>query len=253
MGACVSSIREEKAMSPDLSARAASMPLSPIRKLVPFADEAKERGTHVFHLNIGQPDIQTPEPMLEAIRAGLPKVVHYCHSQGHPPYIDCLVEYYRRVGIDVEKSQINVTTGGSEAIIFAFMIGLNPGDEVIIPEPFYTNYNGFAKMAGVNIVPVTTHVEEGFHLPPVEVIKQRIGAKTKAILLCNPNNPTGTVYGRQELEAVAALCKEHGLWLFTDEVYREFVYACGDYVSALNLSDMHDRVVVMDSISKRYS
>ena len=164
-----------------------------------------------------------------------------------------LVEYYRSHRIYVDQTQINVTTGGSEAIVFAFMIALNPGDEVIIPEPFYTNYNGFALMAGVKIKALTTKVEDGFHLPPKDRIEDLIGPKTKAILLCNPNNPTGTVYKPEEMQGVAELCRKHDLWMMTDEVYREFVYDCGEYISALNLENMEDRVIVMDSISKRYS
>ena len=240
-------------MTPKLSTRAATIPPSPIRKLVPFAEAAKARGTHVYHLNIGQPDIETPEPMLEAVRNFSGKVIHYCHSQGDSNYLDSLVRYYSKNGIDLEKWMINVTTGGSEAIVFAFMAALNPGDEVIIPEPFYTNYNGFAVMAGVKIHPVTTKGDNGFHLPPMEDVEKKINDRTRAILLCNPNNPTGTVYTRDEVNGIAQLCQKHNLWLLTDEVYREFVYECGDYVSALSLTGMEDRVIMMDSISKRYS
>ena len=238
---------------PRLSNRTAAMQESPIRKLVPLADAAKERGVHVYHLNIGQPDIETPKEMLAAVKNLPKKVIHYCHSQGEPSYLASLVEYYRSHKIYVDASQINVTTGGSEAIVFAFMIALNPGDEVIIPEPFYTNYNGFANMAGVTIKPLTTKGEDGFHLPVKEEIEAKVGPKTKAILLCNPNNPTGTVYTPEEISAVSEICKKNDLWLLTDEVYREFVYECGEYISALNIEGMEDRVIVMDSISKRYS
>jgi len=240
-------------MTPNLSKRASAIPPSPIRKLVPFAEEAKKRGIHVYHLNIGQPDIETPEPMLKAVREFTGKVIHYCHSQGHDSYLDSLVSYYKKHNIILEKPMINVTTGGSEAIVFAFMSAMDAGDEVIIPEPFYTNYNGFAIMAGVKINPVTTSGENGFHLPAIDVFEKKINDKTKAILLCNPNNPTGTVYTRKELDAVASLCKKHNLWLLTDEVYREFIYESSDYTSALLLPGMEDRVIMMDSISKRYS
>jgi len=238
---------------PRLSGRAAAMPESPIRKLVPLAEEAKKRGIHVYHLNIGQPDIETPKEMLAAVRNLSKKVIHYCHSQGDPSYIASLVEYYRSNRIYVDASQINVTSGGSEAIIFAFMVALNPGDEIIIPEPFYTNYNSFALMAGITIKPLTTQGEDGFHLPTKDVVEAAIGPKTRAIMICNPNNPTGTVYTPAELEMIAELCCRHDLWLLTDEVYREFVYECGEYVSALSLEGMSDRVIVLDSVSKRYS
>ena len=240
-------------MAPRLSARAIAMPPSPIRKLVPLADEAKKRGIHVYHLNIGQPDIETPRVMLDALRNFPKRIVHYSHSQGEADYLRSLVEYYRSNRIYVDQAQIMVTTGGSEAIIFAFMAALDPGDEVIIPEPFYTNYNGFALMAGVTIKPLTTRVETGFHLPPADVIEATISKRTRAILLCNPNNPTGTVFTREEFDTVSELCRKHDLWLLTDEVYREFVYECGESISALNLEGMEDRVIMMDSISKRYS
>ncbi len=242
-------------MALHLSERGKSMPASQIRKLVPFADEAKRRGIHVYHLNIGQPDIETPAPVLDVLRHFDQKVIAYTPSRGDYKYLDALIDYYNRFGISLNHEEINVTTGGSEAVLFAFMLTMNPGDEVIIPEPFYTNYNGFACMAGVNVVPVTTKGEEGFHLPPREEIEKLITPRTKAILLCNPNNPTGTVYTKEEIDMIADIVKKHDLWFFSDEVYREFVFEPkeGAYQSALQLEGMEERVVVMDSISKRYS
>jgi aspartate aminotransferase len=240
-------------MKPVLSTRAATIAPSPIRKLVPFAEAAIKRGTHVYHLNIGQPDIETPEAMLDSLKNFPKKIIHYCHSQGDDRYLESLVSYYKKNNIELEKWMINVTTGGSEAIVFAFMTAMDHGDEVIIPEPFYTNYNGFAIMAGVKIAPVTTYGDNGFHLPPMEAIEKKINSKTKAILLCNPNNPTGTVYTRKEIEGICELCKKHNLWLLTDEAYREFVYDSKEHISGLSLSGMEDRVIMMDSISKRYS
>ena len=240
-------------MSPAISGRGAIVPPSPIRKLVPFADQAKQRGIHVFHVNIGQPDVETPPQMLAVLRDLDVRVIHYTHSQGEPSYVDALVQYYRSCGIELARDQINVTTGGSEAIIFAFIIALNPGEEVIIPEPFYTNYIGFSVMAGVTIRPLTTRVEDGFRLPPPEELAELVGDKTRAILLCNPNNPTGTVYTAAEIDAVAAICREHDLWLLTDEVYREFTYDGREHISALGLAGMEERTIVMDSVSKRYS
>lgn len=240
-------------MSPSISQRAKVIPPSPIRKLVPLADAAKKRGLHVFHVNIGQPDIETPPEMLAALRNLDERVIHYTHSQGEPAYVDALVEYYRRLRIDLDRSQINVTTGGSEAIIFAFLIALNAGEEVIVPEPFYTNYIGFSIMAGVEIRPLTTHVEDGFRLPPPERIEALVGPRTRAILLCNPNNPTGTVYTANELNAVAEICRRRDLWLLTDEVYREFTYDGSVHLSSLSLPGMEQRTIMMDSVSKRYS
>jgi len=240
-------------MAPSISERGTLVPPSPIRKLVPLADEAKKRGTHVFHVNIGQPDIETPPEMLAALRNLKTRVIHYTHSQGEPSYIDALVRYYAGCGIELRPEQINVTTGGSEAIIFAFTIALSPGEEVIIPEPFYTNYIGFSVMAGVTIRPLTTSVEDGFRLPPRERIEALVGPRTRAILLCNPNNPTGTVYTAEEIEAVAAICRERDLWLLTDEVYREFTYDGCKHISALSLAGMEERTIMMDSVSKRYS
>lgn len=231
------------------------MPASPIRKLVPFADEAKRRGTHVYHLNIGQPDIESPDLALSSLQRLERKVIAYSHSQGEPGYIDALLGYYNKLGFALERPHINVTTGGSEAILFSLLVTMNPGEEVLIPEPFYTNYNAFARVAGVTIRPITTRVEDGFHLPPSADMESLIGPKTRAVMLCNPSNPTGTVYTREEMDRVIALAEKHNLWLLCDEVYREFVFdsSASSYRSLLERTDIAERVVVMDSISKRYS
>ena len=228
------------------------MPASPIRKLVPFAEAAKRRGTKVYHLNIGQPDIETPPAILDAVRHANIKVLEYSHSAGNESYRRKLVEYYKKVGIDVSYDQIMITTGGSEAILFGFLTCLNPGDEVIIPEPFYANYNGFACAAGVNVVPITSHIETGFALPPIEDFEKVITPKTKAVIICNPNNPTGYLYSREEIEKLKDICLKHDLYLFSDEAYREFCYD-GEYVSAMHLKGLEQHVVMMDTISKRYS
>lgn len=228
------------------------MPPSPIRKLVPYAEAAKKRGVRVFHLNIGQPDIETPPAILDAVRKADIKVLEYSHSAGNESYRKKLVEYYKRVGIDVNHNNILITTGGSEAIVFGFMCCLNPGDEVIIPEPFYANYNGFAVMAGVKVVPVTSSIDDGFSLPPIAAFEQAITPRTKGIVICNPNNPTGYLYSRQEMEALKTVCLDHDLYLFSDEAYREFCYG-GEYVSAMQLEGLEQHVVLMDTISKRYS
>lgn len=228
------------------------MPASPIRKLVPFAEAAKKRGTKVYHLNIGQPDIETPPAILDAVRHADIKTLEYSHSAGNESYRRKLVQYYKKVGIDVTHEDIIITTGGSEAIMFGFFACLNPGDEVIIPEPFYANYNGFACAAGVKVVPITSHIETGFALPPISDFKQVITPKTKAIIICSPNNPTGYLYSREEMEALKTICIDHGLFLFSDEAYREFCYD-GEYISAMHLSGLDEHVVLMDTISKRYS
>lgn len=235
-----------------VSQRGQMMPPSPIRKLVPYAEAAKKKGTKVYHLNIGQPDIETPAPILDAVRHAEIKVLEYSHSAGNESYRRKLTEYYKKVGIDVEANEILITTGGSEAIVMAFMTCLDPGDEVIIPEPFYANYNGFAVMAGVKVVPITSTIENGFALPPVAAFEQVITPKTKAILICNPNNPTGYLYSRSEMDALKEICLKHNLYLFSDEAYREFCYS-GTYVSALHLNRLEQHVVLMDTISKRYS
>ncbi len=235
-----------------VSDRGQQMPPSPIRKLVPYAEAAKRRGIHVYHLNIGQPDVETPPAILNAVRNADITVLEYSHSAGNESYRRKLVRYYKKVGIEIKYDEIIVTTGGSEAIMFGFFTCLNPGDEVIIPEPYYANYNGFAVTAGVKVVPITSHIENGFALPPITDFEKRITEKTKAIIICNPNNPTGYLYSRQEMEALKSICLKNKLFLFSDEAYREFCYD-GEYISALHLSDMEEHVVLMDTISKRYS
>lgn len=236
----------------NISQRGQQMPPSPIRKLVPYAEAAKRKGIRVYHLNIGQPDIETPQPILDAVRHADIKVLEYSHSAGNESYRRKLVEYYKRVGIEVSHDQILITTGGSEAILFGFFTCLNPGDEVIIPEPFYANYNGFACAAGVNVVPIPSRIETGFALPPIHDFEKVITEKTKAIIICSPNNPTGYLYSRSEMEALKEICLQYNLYLFSDEAYREFCYD-GEYVSALHLDGMENHVVLMDTISKRYS
>ena len=235
-----------------ISKRGIDMPASPIRKLVPFAEAAKKRGTKVYHLNIGQPDIETPKMVLDAVRHSDFKVLEYSHSAGNESYRKKLVGYYKSVGIDVNEKQIIITTGGSEAILFGFMACLDAGDEVIIPEPFYANYNGFAVEAGVTVVPITSHIENGFALPPIEAIEAKITPRTKAIVICNPNNPTGYLYSAAEMEQLKSIILQHNLYLFSDEAYREFCYE-GTQISALHLTGVDDHVVIMDTISKRYS
>jgi aspartate aminotransferase len=236
----------------EISQRGQQMPPSPIRKLVPYAEAAKKKGLRVFHLNIGQPDIETPPSLLEAIREADITVLEYSHSAGNESYRRKLVHYYHSVGINVTHEQIIVTTGGSEAIMFGFFACLNPGDEVIIPEPYYANYNGFAVAAGVKVVPITAHIEDGFALPPIPDFEKVITPHTKAIIVCSPNNPTGYLYSRKEMEDLRSICLKHDLYLFSDEAYREFCYS-GEYISALHLDGMDEHVVLMDTISKRYS
>jgi aspartate aminotransferase len=238
---------------PKLSQKAIDMPASPIRKLVPYAETAKKQGKIVYHLNIGQPDIETPEVALNAIKNIDRKVIEYSHSAGFESYRNGLSAYYKKTGIDVNPEDIIITTGGSEALIFGFMATCDLGDEVIIPEPFYANYNGFAVMAGLNVVPVTSTIETGFALPPVEEIEKKITAKTKAIVICNPGNPTGYLYSKEELEQLAAIVKKHDLVLFADEVYREFCYDGAVPFSVMNLEGIQDNVIMIDSVSKRYS
>ncbi len=235
-----------------ISNRGNAMPSSPIRKLVPFAEAAKKRGTKVYHLNIGQPDIETPKMVLDAVRNSDFKVLEYSHSAGNESYRKKLVHYYASVGIQVNHQQIIITTGGSEAIQFGFMACLDAGDEVIIPEPFYANYNGFAVAAGVQVVPVTSSIANGFALPPIADLEAKITAKTKAIVICNPNNPTGYLYSMAEMEQLKALILKYNLYLFSDEAYREFCYE-GEQVSAMHLTGVDEHVIIMDTISKRYS
>lgn len=235
-----------------ISNRGNAMPSSPIRKLVPFAEAAKKRGTKVYHLNIGQPDIETPKMVLDAVRHSDFKVLEYSHSAGNESYRRKLVDYYASVGIQVNHQQIIITTGGSEAIQFGFMACLDAGDEVIIPEPFYANYNGFAVAAGVTVVPVTSSITNGFALPPIADLEAKITSKTKAIVICNPNNPTGYLYSRAEMEQLKSLILKYNLYLFSDEAYREFCYE-GEQVSAMHLTAADDHIIIMDTISKRYS
>ncbi len=235
-----------------VSHRGTVMPASPIRKLVPYAEIAKGKGIKIYHLNIGQPDIETPKPMLDAVRHSDFKILEYSHSAGNESYRRKLVEYYKNVQIDVTHNDIIITTGGSEAIIFGLMSCLDAGDEIIIPEPFYANYNGFAVEAGIVVKPITSSIESGFALPPIENFEKLITAKTKAIMICNPNNPTGYLYSRQEIETLKSIIVEHDLFLFSDEAYREFCYS-GEHFSAMQLSGVEEHVVLMDTISKRYS
>jgi aspartate aminotransferase len=238
---------------PLISKKAIEMPASPIRRLVPYSEKAKKEGKTVYHLNIGQPDIETPQVALDAIHNFEPRVLEYSHSAGFESYRTKLATYYQSIGIHVTSENLLVTTGGSEALIFGLMTTCNPGDEVIIPEPFYANYNGFAVMAGLTVVPVTASIESGFALPPVEEIEKKITQKTKAIVICNPGNPTGYLYSKEELEQLAAIIKRHDLFLFSDEVYREFCYEGAVPFSTMNLEGIDDNVIMIDSVSKRYS
>ncbi|MCX6826348.1 MAG: pyridoxal phosphate-dependent aminotransferase [candidate division Zixibacteria bacterium] len=236
----------------EISKRGQWLPPSPIRKLVPLAEEAKKRGIDIYHLNIGQPDIETPPEFWQAIKNYSLKVLAYGNSQGMANYLDKLSGYYRKCGYDIRPDEIIVTTGGSEAIIFAMTVICQPKDEIIVFEPFYTNYNGFAIQAGVKLVPITTRAENGFHLPSEKTIEKAITKRTKGILYCNPNNPTGTIYTAEELQRLRRLVLKHNLFLLADEVYREFIYE-GKYVSVMSLEGISDRVIMLDSISKRFS
>ena len=238
---------------PHISEKAQIVPASPIRKLVPFAEAAKKAGKTVYHLNIGQPDIQTPDAALDAIHNFDEKVLEYSHSAGIESYRIKLSASYKAQGIPVETEDILITTGGSEALIFAMLCTCNPGDEVIIPEPFYANYNSFAVTAGVKVVPVTAKIEDGFALPAMEEIEAKITPRTKGIVICNPGNPTGYLYSKAELEALAAIVKKHDLFLYADEVYREFCYDGAQPHSVLNLPGLEEHVLMIDSVSKRYS
>ncbi len=238
---------------PKISSKGVNMPSSPIRKLVPFADQAKREGKKIYHLNIGQPDIETPVGMLNAIKNIDFKVWAYTHSEGIPSYREKLAGYYQKVGFKVDASNIIVTTGGSEAITIAVNACLNPGDEVIIPEPFYANYNGFTCMADVIIKPIVSSIDTGFALPPIEEFEKVIGPKTKAIMICNPNNPTGYLYSRAELEALKVLALKHDLFIFSDEAYREFCYDGKEFISPMHLEGLEENVIVLDTVSKRYS
>lgn len=238
---------------PKLSEKSAAMPASPIRKLVPFAEAAKKRGVKVYHLNIGQPDIPTPTEALDAIKNIKETVIEYTHSAGNESYRKGLAEYYQKEGIDISAKDILITTGGSEAITFAFGACLNPGEEVIIPEPFYANYNSFALQTGVVVKPITASIENNFALPPIAEFEKLITPKTRGIVICNPNNPTGYLYTKEELETLSSIIKKYDLFLFADEVYREFCYDGEKHFSCLNLKGIEDNVVLFDSVSKRYS
>lgn len=238
---------------PQISDRGVQMPPSPIRKLTPYADAAKKKGLKVYHLNIGQPDIETPPTIIEAVHQANVKVLEYSPSQGFESYREKLAGYYASRDIQVSPNQIIVTTGGSEAISFALMSCLNPGDEVIIPEPFYANYNGFAVSAAIKVVPINSSIEENFALPPIEAFEKAVTSRTKAILICNPNNPTGYLYSKEELEVLRDICLKHDLFLFSDEAYREFCYDGQTHISALQLEGLEQHAVLLDTISKRYS
>ncbi|MBL4708123.1 MAG: pyridoxal phosphate-dependent aminotransferase [Flavobacteriales bacterium] len=238
---------------PKISERGLNMPESPIRKLVPFAEKAKSKGVGVIHLNIGQPDIETPQVALDAVKNISMEVIEYSHSAGNESYRKGLAKYYDKISSGITHEDILVTTGGSEALSFGFTACLNLGDEVIIPEPFYANYNGFAEATGVTVVPINSSIESGFALPPIEEFEKNISAKTKAILICNPGNPTGYLYSKEELNQLRDIVKKHDLYLFADEVYREFCYDGKEHHSLLELEGIEDNVIVVDSVSKRYS
>ena len=238
---------------PSISDKGRAMPASPIRKLVPYSEAAKRLGRKVYHLNIGQPDIPTPEVALDAIRNINLKVLEYSHSAGNESYRRKLATFYKSIGINIDHTDILITTGGSEAILFAFMSCVNPGEEVITTEPFYANYNGFATTAGIKIIPVTSSIEEDFALPPIDEIERKISAKTKGIIICNPNNPTGYLYSKEELVHLREIVLRHDLFLFSDEAYREFCYDGAGHFSAMNLEGIDNNVIMLDSVSKRYS
>ncbi len=238
---------------PSISTKGKLMPASPIRKLVPYAEEAKLKGRKVYHLNIGQPDIKTPEVAREAVKNMTEQVIEYSHSAGHESYRRKLAAFYQGIGIEVDHTEMLVTTGGSEAISFALMSTVNPGEEVIVPEPFYANYNGFSVAAGVKVVPITSGIESGFALPPIEEFEKVITSQTRGIIICNPNNPTGYLYSGEELQRLAEIVKKHDLYLFSDEVYREFCYDGEKHISAMDLEGLEEHVIMFDSVSKRYS
>lgn len=238
---------------PTISERGERMPQSPIRKLTPLANAAKKRGIHVYHLNIGQPDLPTPQVALDAIKNIDRTVLEYSPSQGFLSYREKLVKYYAKYKINVNADDIIITSGGSEAVLFAFLSCLNPGDEIIVPEPAYANYMAFAVAAGAVIRTIATTIEEGFSLPKVEKFEELINDRTRAILICNPNNPTGYLYTRREMNQIRDLVRKYDLYLFSDEVYREFIYTGSPYISACHLKDIEQNVILIDSVSKRYS
>ncbi len=238
---------------PSLSHKGRQMPSSPIRKLVPFAEEARKKGRKVYHLNIGQPDIKTPEVAREAVKNMNEQVIAYSHSAGHESYRRKLASFYQGIGIEVDHTDMLITTGGSEAITFALMSTVNHGEEIVVPEPFYANYNGFSIASGVKVVPITSSIDSGFALPPIEEFEKVIGPDTRGIIICNPNNPTGYLYSREELQALGDIVRKHDLYLFSDEVYREFCYDGEKHFSAMDLKGLEEHVVMFDSVSKRYS
>ncbi len=239
---------------PKISTKAHNMPASPIRKLVPYAEKAKKDGKIVYHLNIGQPDIETPQVVLNKMKKLDLNVIEYSHSAGFQSYREGLSDYYNKIGIQLDPDkEIMITTGGSEALVFAFQCCFEPGDEIIIPEPFYANYNGFAVSGGLNVIPVTAKIQNGFALPPIEEFEKLITPNTKGILICNPGNPTGYLYSKEELRSLKEIVKRHDLFLFADEVYREFCYDGAEHFSALELAGLENNVVLIDSVSKRYS
>ncbi|HIA37661.1 MAG TPA: pyridoxal phosphate-dependent aminotransferase [Flavobacteriales bacterium] len=238
---------------PLISTRGSRMPESPIRKLVPYAESAKEKGVLVYHLNIGQPDIKTPDLVLDQMRQLDRTIIEYSHSAGFASYREGLVQYYKSNNINVGAEEILISTAGSEAILFALLSCMNEGEEIIIPEPFYTNYSGFAEIAGVIVRPITTKIEDGFALPEISAFEEVINRKTKAIMICNPNNPTGCLYSREELESLKKIVLQHNLYLISDEVYREFCYDGKEHFSALNLEGIDQHTILVDSVSKRYS
>ena len=239
---------------PQLSSKSLAMPESPIRKLVPYAEAAKATGKTVYHLNIGQPDIETPKEVMQKLKNLDLEVIEYSHSAGFLSYREGLAKYYNNIGINLDPNkEIMITTGGSEALIFAFQCCFEPGDEIIIPEPFYANYNGFATTCGIKVIPVTATIENGFALPPIEEFKKKITSKTKGILICNPGNPTGYLYSKEELQSLKEIITQNDIFLFADEVYREFCYDGADHFSALELKGIEENVVLVDSVSKRYS
>ena len=238
---------------PKISQKGTQMPESPIRKLVPYAEIAKKKGNKVYHLNIGQPDIKTPQVALDAVKNANLEVLEYSHSAGFESYRDKLSQYYKNQNLPIDSQNIIITTGGSEALLFALGSTMDTDEEIIIPEPFYANYNGFAVTAGINVVPVTATIESGFALPPIPEIEKKITSKTKGIVICNPGNPTGYLYSKEELEQLRDLVKKHDLFLFADEVYREFCYDGAVPFSTMNLEGIENNVIMIDSVSKRYS
>ncbi len=236
-----------------LSKKAQAMPASPIRKLVPFAEAAKKKGIKVYHLNIGQPDIESPKEALDAVKNNTLKVIEYSNSAGNESYRKGLVKYYQGIGINIETGDLIVTGSGTEAVQFALAVTCDPGDEVIVLEPFYTNYNAFAIQNEVKLVPISTSIEDGFKLPPIEEFEKYITPRTKGILICNPGNPTGTLYSKESLIKLGEIAKKHGLYIYSDEVYREFCYTDEPHYSCMHIPGLEENVILLDSVSKRYS